>query len=197
MTQNPYAAPEYNDNLSQGDEVTRNAKRLDTLSRISVISCSLWLLMIIAARFFDKNAPPLVDMLGLYGVVGFAPALGLWGALSALKRQRYAIAVVGAVCLAIPILGPWFGLTLPLGVWSLVLLRRPDVRESFASAAPTGSSNSDDADDAMAHAAHLDTMGDWDAAISAYREAANRWPEHSTYIGNCIAEITRKQSAAK
>jgi hypothetical protein len=72
----------------------------------------------------------------------------------------------------------------------------PDVRASFDSAALARTSNLDVVDDAIAHAAHLDTIGDWDAAILAYREAADRWPEHAKYIDNCIAEIARKRSAA-
>lgn len=54
----------------------------------------------------------------------------------------------------------------------------------------------DDADDAMAAASRLDSLGDWDAALSLYRSVAERWPEHSTYVTNCIADITQKQSAA-
>ena len=54
----------------------------------------------------------------------------------------------------------------------------------------------DDPDDAMAAASRLETLGDWDAAIALYRSAADRWPEHSDYIQNCIEEIVRKQAAA-
>lgn len=57
-------------------------------------------------------------------------------------------------------------------------------------------SDYNDPDDAMADASRLDALGDWDAAASLYRFAAERWPEHSAYIENCISEIARKQSAA-
>lgn len=54
-----------------------------------------------------------------------------------------------------------------------------------------------DADDALDAAAKLDKIGDWDAAIAAYRDIANRWPAHTTYAGNCIADVQRKLDAAQ
>lgn len=53
-----------------------------------------------------------------------------------------------------------------------------------------------DPDDAMAAASHLDSLGDWDAAVSLYRSVAERWPEHSAYIDKCVSDISRKQSAS-
>ena len=48
------------------------------------------------------------------------------------------------------------------------------------------------ADDEIDAAKKLDQMGDWDSAIVAYRSVSNRWPEHTTYIANCIAVVQRK-----
>ncbi len=56
---------------------------------------------------------------------------------------------------------------------------------------------SDNADEAMAAASRLDQMGEWDAAIAAYQEVADRWPEHATYIANCIADVQRKLDATR
>ncbi|TWU59521.1 hypothetical protein V7x_55990 [Crateriforma conspicua] len=52
-------------------------------------------------------------------------------------------------------------------------------------------------DDAIAAASKLEKVGDWDEAIEAFREAADRWPDHATYIRNCIAEIERKRDATR
>jgi len=49
----------------------------------------------------------------------------------------------------------------------------------------------------MAAAAELDTLGDWNDSIDLYRQAANRWPEHTEYIQNCIDRIAEKQALAK
>lgn len=52
-------------------------------------------------------------------------------------------------------------------------------------------------DDAIAAASKLEQVGDWDDAIDAFHEAADRWPSHATYIRNCIAEIERKRDATQ
>jgi len=54
----------------------------------------------------------------------------------------------------------------------------------------------DNADDAIDTASQLELNGDWDEAIDAYRQAAERWPEHAVYVYNCIASIERKRDAA-
>ena len=201
MTENPYASPESNTGSPfAGNTVAvpvhDNGNRLDSLSRTIVVICSLWFAMMVVGRFLDDNPPPLLEMLSFYAITGFAPALSLCGALFCLHRKHYPVCVVGAICLVIPILGPCCGLTIPIGIWWLVLLRRPDVFASFAAAPLAGPTNPDNADDAIAHAAHLGAIGEWEAAISAYQDAANRWPEYSEYIGNCIADITCKRDAA-
>lgn len=53
------------------------------------------------------------------------------------------------------------------------------------------------ADDAIDAASKVDKMGDWDAAIAAYRNVADRWPEHATYAANCIADVQRKIDATR
>jgi len=49
-----------------------------------------------------------------------------------------------------------------------------------------------DPDNAMAAAARLDSLGDWDAAVKLYGSVAERWPEHSEYVGNCLSDVQRK-----
>ncbi len=50
----------------------------------------------------------------------------------------------------------------------------------------------DDVEEAMDIAAQLDNSGEWDAAILAYQDIADRWPEHAHYVANCITEVQRK-----
>lgn len=52
------------------------------------------------------------------------------------------------------------------------------------------------ADDALAAAASLDQIGEWDAAIALYEETVTRWPEHDAYIAASIRQIKEKQSLA-
>ena len=55
----------------------------------------------------------------------------------------------------------------------------------------------DNAEDAIDAATRLDKIGDWDAAILAFRDIAVRWPEHATYVENCIADVQRKLDASR
>ena len=52
------------------------------------------------------------------------------------------------------------------------------------------------ADEALAAAAKLDMLGDWDEAINLYRHAAGRWPQHAKYVDECIKVIAMKKDAA-
>lgn len=110
-----------------------------------------------------------------------------------LQRRRYGLALAGACCMTIPVLGPCFGLTLPLGIWTLVLLRRKSVHDAFFPSFYESPGDYSNPDDTLAAASALDRNGDWDAAIALYRFAAARWPEHATYISNCIDDIAKKQ----
>jgi len=55
----------------------------------------------------------------------------------------------------------------------------------------------DNPDDAIADASRLDSCGDWNASIDLYRRAAERWPEHTEYIQQCINSVAAKQSLAQ
>ncbi len=47
-------------------------------------------------------------------------------------------------------------------------------------------------DEALDAALRLDNDGDWDEAIAAYLDIAQRWPEHASYVANCVSMIERK-----
>lgn len=55
-------------------------------------------------------------------------------------------------------------------------------------------SSFDDPEDAIAAAARLDLLGDWESSAALYRSVAERWPKHGTYVANCLSEIQKKQS---
>jgi tetratricopeptide (TPR) repeat protein len=71
-------------------------------------------------------------------------------------------------------------------IWLLV---RP--RTKVVDRVPDDYSNPDDA---LAAAARLDQLGEWDAAITLYENAAKRWPDHHDYIANCLQQIKEKQA---
>jgi hypothetical protein len=193
--QNPYAASH------SGEEQKLNVTSLMVPAVIAIVCCvtslGFLLLMLIVSLPDRDSGPPLVAVLALHALLMAFPAIGLAGAVSTLQRKNYRVSVAGAIGLLIPVLGPCFGLTFPIGIWLLLLLRQGVVQHVFVTAAENAPAIGDNADDVLAAASQLDKRGDWDAAIALYRSAALRWPEHTGYVEKCIAEIARKQTAAK
>ena len=126
---NPYAS-------SQTASEPSSSSSLDLPAWIALgcclISLGLWLLaLIVSLPYGSPNAPPLIEILGFTVMFMVFPTLGLAGAVSMLTRRRYGLCVASACGMMVPILGPCFGITLPLGIWAFVLLRRRPIRESF------------------------------------------------------------------
>lgn len=53
------------------------------------------------------------------------------GSFSMVRRGSYVWAVATSILAMVPLLGPCYGLSIPFGIWALVVLRRPAVRDSF------------------------------------------------------------------
>lgn len=53
------------------------------------------------------------------------------GAFSMLRQGSYVWAVSISCLALVPLLGPCYFLAIPIGIWALVVLRRPSVRDSF------------------------------------------------------------------
>ena len=73
-------------------------------------------------------------------------------------------------------------------VWYFV---RPN--ETLAQRTPDSYEN---AEDALEAATILDSRGDWEEAIAIYKHVLKWWPEHATYVENCLKAIAEKQSLA-
>jgi hypothetical protein len=58
-------------------------------------------------------------------------AISIAGAISALQKRRYLLALVGAYAIVIPCFSPLFGIGIPLGAWAMVVLLHPQVKASF------------------------------------------------------------------
>jgi hypothetical protein len=54
------------------------------------------------------------------------------GAFSMMRQGSYMWAMTVCILAVIPFLGPCYFFAVPFGIWGLIVLRRPDVRESFA-----------------------------------------------------------------
>ena len=53
------------------------------------------------------------------------------GALKMRSLQSYGLAMTGAIAALVPCCGPCICIGIPLGIWALVVLRKPEVRAAF------------------------------------------------------------------
>ncbi|MFP2924843.1 hypothetical protein ACLESO_06425 [Pyxidicoccus sp. 3LG] len=58
-------------------------------------------------------------------------ALVFFGALKMKGLQSYGLAMTAAIISVIPCCGPCYCLAIPVGIWALVVLRKPEVRAAF------------------------------------------------------------------
>ncbi|MCP3098175.1 hypothetical protein LZ198_04695 [Myxococcus sp. K15C18031901] len=58
-------------------------------------------------------------------------ALTFVGALKMKSLQSYGMAMTGAIAALVPCCGPCYCLGLPLGIWALVVLSKPEVKARF------------------------------------------------------------------
>lgn len=70
-------------------------------------------------------------LLALFGlaVSGFV----IWAALEMRKLQNRTLAVVASVLAMVPCISPCCLLGIPIGIWSLVVLMKPEVQQAFVS----------------------------------------------------------------
>jgi len=65
-------------------------------------------------------------------IIGFAiTLLVVVGGVAMLKQKAWALALVASILTMIPCFGPCCGLFLPIGVWSLIVLMKSEVREAM------------------------------------------------------------------
>ncbi len=55
----------------------------------------------------------------------------LYGAVQMLRYKNYGLARGAAVAAAIPCIGPCFFLGIPFGIWALVVLSQPQIKDAF------------------------------------------------------------------
>jgi hypothetical protein len=55
----------------------------------------------------------------------------LWGGWQMKSMRQWTLAVAASVVTMLPCLGPCCGLGLPIGVWALVVLLKPEVKNAF------------------------------------------------------------------
>lgn len=67
-----------------------------------------------------------------YGISMLYCLLLASGALSMLRQGSYVWAMTICILARVPTMGPCYFLAIPVGLWGVLVLRRPEVRQSFA-----------------------------------------------------------------
>ena len=68
-----------------------------------------------------------------FSILGIAMAgLILVGALKMMKRQNHGLAMTAAIIAMVPCVSPCCWVGLPIGIWALVVLSKPEVKDSFS-----------------------------------------------------------------
>jgi hypothetical protein len=68
----------------------------------------------------------------LWGTQGTVSLVILLGAVQMIRLRTRWLAMTGSILAVIPVIGPCFCLALPFGIWAIIVLLLPDVREAFA-----------------------------------------------------------------
>ena len=55
------------------------------------------------------------------------------GSVTMLNKKSWALSLVAAILVMIPCVGPCCGLFLPIGIWAIIVLMKPEVKEAMAS----------------------------------------------------------------
>ena len=81
----------------------------------------------------DQMMSMLSGGLGIvFGLIGLAiGAVILFGAMKMRKLESYGLSMAAAILAMIPCLSPCCILGLPLGIWALIVLMKPEVKQSF------------------------------------------------------------------
>ena len=80
-----------------------------------------------SSSFADQQ----VMLVTSYSLMSVVNVLSIAGAVAMLRSGPKWLAWTGAILGVVPLFGPCFGLTLPIAIWTIVLLRRPDVNARF------------------------------------------------------------------
>jgi len=65
-------------------------------------------------------------------IVGLAVAgLIVYGAMQMMKLQKYGLSMAATIAAMVPCISPCCILGLPLGIWALVVLMKPEVKAAF------------------------------------------------------------------
>jgi hypothetical protein len=134
---NPYASP-----VPPADSGS-SANPLLIPAIILLVLSLLFVLLIVASlpnqmvkfQAIDTSTPDGTgEMIGFVGALIMWPLMSLviaFGAISMIRLKGYASAYTAAILAVIPGCSPCFILGIPFGIWAIIVLNRPDVKQRF------------------------------------------------------------------
>lgn len=70
----------------------------------------------------------------VFGIITLATAaFVIWAALQMKQLRGWTISVVGSIVAMVPCIGPCCIVGIPIGIWALVILMKPEVKAAFTS----------------------------------------------------------------
>jgi hypothetical protein len=89
-------------------------------------------IVVAAPNAEPSRSHPMIVYCLFYGISVFYCLLLIMGAFSMMRQGSYLWAMTTCILAMIPLLGPCYFFAVPFGIWGLLVLKRPEVRDSFA-----------------------------------------------------------------
>jgi uncharacterized membrane protein len=137
---NPYDSPSPPATAQSAEQLRARGRLLPVAIGLLVPSIlhivgGLFLFVYVYQVSADRDAEaihPLIIYAMYYGITMLYCLLLATGAFSMLRRGSYLWAMTVCILALVPILGPCYVAGIPFGLWGIIVLRRPEVRASFA-----------------------------------------------------------------
>jgi hypothetical protein len=143
---NPYNAPHvFGRQVEPATQVQAPAVAMIVVSLVALIVGTLGLIadmFLIVSGMMEKleamnNGPTSVYtdtvIRVIWGIILFvASSFVLYGALQMKRLKNYRVAVAASIVAMIPLVGPCCILGIPFGIWAVMTLGKPGVRQSFS-----------------------------------------------------------------
>lgn len=132
--ENPYAAPQQSavppDPLDPWP-LKRPGIMLILLSILMILGLPLSLFGNHISGMIPTGGLALLKYIGGYAAFAMVSFITLLGGIAMVRKFSYRLATFGAFVASIPMVGPLYVLAIPFGIWALIELDKPEVRETF------------------------------------------------------------------
>ena len=140
MSQNPYSSPVNNSQFPNSQFEHDPTDQLKIPAIFLIIFCVISILNILAGPFLkvgmgqqQLGSPEFIGGLVAAVLICVLQGVVLMAGVGMLSKKNYSLCKTGAIIACIPICTPCIILGIPFAIWSLVLLGKPEIQNSFQS----------------------------------------------------------------